>query len=143
MLRGVILVVALYTAGCNIAFMTERPFKYEELTEGMDHLQGKKIPAKSIFIYHSSVPAFIYYTTIHPGKEKLARVKDAHLLEWYNNYDSLGWQMRHVWESKPLGFLYTNCTEAEFKLRNDGIAKHMQLVDKPYIKSYVYIKPEE
>lgn len=147
LLRGVVVVVALFAAGCNIAHLTEKPFKYEELTEGMNYLKDKKIPGAAITVYHSSVPAFIYYTTLHPGKDAWAEIKDADRLAWYNSYDSLGWQMRHVWSSRrPLGFLYTNCTEAEFKKANDDIAKHMQLVDKlnkPYVKAYVYIKPKE
>lgn len=145
-MKAIVLVAGLYAAGCNIAFMIERPFKYEELTEGMQYLQDKKIPAAAISVYHSSVPAFIYYTTIHPQKDKWTAIKDADQLQWYINYDSLGWQMRHVWSTRqPLGFLYTNFTEAEFNKRNGGIANHMELLDsldKPYIKSYIYIKPE-
>lgn len=144
-LRSVIILAGVYTAGCNLAQLTEKPFKYEQLTEGMIHMQQNNIPSPAISVYHSSIPAFLYYTTIHPHREKWESIKDADLLPWYTHYDSLGWQMRNVWSSRrPLGFLYTNCTEAEFKLRNDGIAKHLQLVDKidkPFIKSYIYIKP--
>ncbi len=146
-LRGLIVIAAVYAAGCNIAYLAEKPFKYEELTEGMQYLKDKKIPAAAISVYHSSVPAFIYYTTLHPAKEQWASIKDADKMAWYHNYDSVGWQMRYVWSSRqPLGFLYTNFTEAEFKKHNDGIARHMQLVeklDKPYIRAYIYIKPEE
>lgn len=138
-------IVALYATVCAVLRYREDPFKYEELTEGMQYMKDRKITSAAISVYHSSVPAFIYYTTMHPGKDNWASIKDADRLAWYHHYDSIGWQMRYVWSSRqPLGFLYTNCTEAEFKKRNDAIAKYMQLVekmDKPYIKAYIYIKP--
>lgn len=146
-LKGIILIAAIYAAACNIAYMQEKPFKYEELTTGMKFMQDNDIPSPAISVYHSSIPAFLYYTTIHPGKEQWSDIKNADTLQWYINYDSLGWQMRHVWSSRqPLGFLYTNATEKEFNKRNNGIRKHMQVVDsirKDYIRSYIYIKPEE
>lgn len=146
-LKNTLVFAAIYASVCNIAYMQEKPFKYEELTTGMKFMQEHDLPSPAISVYHSSVPAFVYYTTIHPGKEQWKDIKDADTLQWYINYDSLGWHMRHVWSSRrPLGFLYTNATEREFNKRNNGIRKHMQIVDsirKEYIRSYIYIKPEE
>ncbi len=146
-LRGLLVVLAVYASGCNIAFMMEKPFKYEELTEGMQFVQEKELKPEALSIYHSSVPAFTYYTQIHPDKEQWAGIKNADHLYWYTNYDSLAWFMRHIWSSRqPLGILYTNCTEAEFNKRNDGVLKNMDLydkLDKPYVKAYIYIKPRE
>lgn len=147
LLRGLLLVLAIYAAGCNIAFMMETPFKYEELTEGMQYLKDKQLKAEAISLYHSSEPAFTYYTQIHPDKEQWTDLKESTPLFWHTNYDSLSWFMRNVWSSRqPLGIIYTNCTDAEFNKRNDDILKHMDLydkLDKPYIKTYIYIKPEE
>lgn len=146
-LKVLLLVMTLYAAGCNIAELRKEPFKYEELTEGLAFLQEHELPGVAITVYHASVPAFIYYTTMHPQQDKWADIKNADRMSWYHNYDSLGWQMRHVWSSRrPLGFVYTNTTKAEFDKRNNGIKKHMQelyRLDKPYIKAYIYIKPEE
>lgn len=146
-LRILLVVLALYAAACNIAFMREKPFKYEELTEAMQFAKDNELKSSAISLYHSSVPAFIYYTQMHPGKDQWADIKDADQLYWYTQYDSLAWFMRHVWKTRqPLAILYTNCTEAEFKKRNDGMLKHMDLydkLDKPYVKAYIYIKPKE
>lgn len=137
--------LAIYATGCAIMRYQEDPFKYEELTEGMQYVQDKKIPAAAVSIYHSSVPAFIYYTTLHPQKDKWTEIKDADRLKWNNSYDSIGWQMRYVWSTRqPLAFIYTNCTEAEFEKRDKGISHYMELVekmDKPYVKACIYIKP--
>lgn len=144
-LKAIIILAGVYSAGCNIYQLSEKTFRYEELTEGMSFLQANHVPAVAVSVYHSSVPAFIYYTTLHPKKDTWASLKDADRLDWSVDYDSLSWQMRYVWSSRrPLGFLFTNCTDAEFKKRKKGLSHHMQLadsLDKPYIKSYIYIKP--
>lgn len=144
----ILLVAALFVVVSDIGQTIEEiPFKYEELTEGMTFLQESGLKSEAISVYHSSVPAFIYYTSIHPDSSRWNDLKNADRLYWHTSYDSLGWFMRNVWKSRvPLGFLYTNFTDVEFEKRNDAIDKHLDLVgglDKPYVKAYVYIKPEE
>ena len=142
-----ILAAALYAAGCNIADLVEWRYKYEEITEGMAYFQDKKLPGVAVSIYQGSVPAFIYYTTIHPDKKQWTSLKDADRIHWAINYDSLGWQMRHVWSTRrPLGFIYTSATESEFRQRHNQVSRHMATIDslnKPYVKAFIYIKPEE
>ncbi|MBZ0099740.1 MAG: glycosyltransferase family 39 protein [Taibaiella sp.] len=145
-LKVIILAAGLYAAGCNIAQTIEWRYKYEEITEGMAYLQEKGLPGEAVSIYQGSVPAFIYYTTMHPGKEKWASLKNADLIHWTTNYDSLGWQMRHVWSSRrPLGIIYTSATDAEFTERHQRIRNHMQMTDSfytPTVKAFIFIKPE-
>lgn len=137
---------ALYGSGCTLSLLKKHTFKYEEIEEGMQFIKDHKLPAAAVSIYHSSIPAFKYYTEMHPDKEQWASLKDADQLQWYINYDSLGWHMQHIWSTRqPLGFIYTNATEMEMKKRDGGIRKHLQLIDsisQPYIHSYIYIKSD-
>lgn len=146
-LKGIVIIAALYAAGCNVAQLTKEPFKYEELTTGMRLVQDKKLPGYSVFLYHSTVPAFIYYTTIHPDREKWASIGQANRLIYETNYDSLSWQMRGVWSSnEPVAFIYTNATEEEFEYRNGHVQNHMQVADSlhyPWVKAYIFRKPVE
>src|SRR5690606_5089226 len=61
-MKGIILAAGLYAAGCNIAHLTEWRYQYEELTEGLAYLREKKVDTDKIYIYHGSIPAFVYYT---------------------------------------------------------------------------------
>ncbi|MCB0698730.1 MAG: hypothetical protein H6551_00745 [Chitinophagales bacterium] len=146
--KPILVLAGLFVIVSNVwQTMEFRPFKYEEITEGMTFLKEKNVQGNAISVYHSTVPAFIYYTTIHPDKGNWESIKNADFLSWQTNYDSLGWFMGNVWSSRiPLGFLYTNFQEFEIEKRNGGIAKSLDLVDKldkPYVKAYIYIKPEE
>lgn len=143
-LRGIVIATGLYAAGCNIAYLSEDPFKYEELTEGMHFAQKHKIPGDRLFLYHSSVPAFIYYTTIHPRKEKWGKIKDANRLIYETNYDSLGASLNYSLQpGQEVVFLYTNATEAEFQMRNIQPKLHLQTVDSlyhPWVKAWMFRK---
>jgi hypothetical protein len=146
-LKGIILLAGVYAAGCNIAQLTKEPFKYEELTTGMRYVQDKHMPGYTVFLYHSAVPSFIYYTTIHPEQGKWASIAQANRLIYETNYDSLSWQMRGVWSStEPVAFIYTNATEDEFQYRNRQVKNHMQVSDSlhyPWVKAYIFEKPGE
>ncbi|HEY9176555.1 MAG TPA: glycosyltransferase family 39 protein [Flavipsychrobacter sp.] len=146
-LKGIVIVAGLYAAGSNIYYLSGEPFKYEELTKGMSFVLEKDIPGNRVFLYHSSVPAFIYYTTIHPEREKWARIGPANRLIYETNYDSLSWQMRGVWSSnEPVAFIYTNATQEEFQYRNGHVKNHMQVADSldyPWVKAYIFRKPGE
>lgn len=146
-LKGIVIAAGVYAAGCNIAQLTKEPFKYEELTVGMRFTQDENMPGSRVFLYHSSVPAFIYYTTIHPDKERWASIKDANRLIYETNYDSLG---AHLYNTSLPGeraaFLYTNATEAEFLDRNNQLKPHIQVTDSisyPWVKAYIFRKRDK
>jgi 4-amino-4-deoxy-L-arabinose transferase-like glycosyltransferase len=143
-LKGIIIIAGLYAAGCNVAQLTQEPFKYEELTEGMHFAQDRNIPGDRVFLYHSSVPPFIYYTTIHPGKDKWGDMKHAHKLIYETNYDSLGaWLNYSLEPGEEVVFLYTNATESEFQFRNKQPKPHLETTDSlvhPWVKACVFRK---
>lgn len=143
-LKGIIILAGLYATGCNMAYLAAEPYKYEELTEGMHFVQNRNIPGNRTFIYHSSVPAFIYYTTIHPGKDKWADIKNANRLIYETNYDSLGaWLNYSLQPGQEVAFLYTNATESEFQYRNRQPKPHLETADSlshPWVKAWVLRK---
>lgn len=141
-LKGFLIAAGVYAAGCNITLLSKEPFKYEELTEGMHFVQEHKIPGDRVYLYHSSVSSFIYYTIIHPEKDKWADIKNANRLIYETNYDSLGaWLNYSLQPGQEVVFLYTNATEAEFELRNKQPKPHLEAVDSlylPWVKAYVF-----
>lgn len=143
-LRGIVIIAGLYAAGCNIAYLAEEPFKYEELTEGMHFARDRKVPGDRVFLYHSSVPSFIYYTTIHPGKDDWGDMKDAHPLVYETNYDSLGaWLNYSLQPTQEAVFIYTNATESEFEHRNKQPKPHLETADsliQPWIRAWMFRK---
>lgn len=143
-LKGIVIIAGLYAGGCNIAQLAKEPFKYEELTAGMRFLQDKDIPGDRVYLYHSSVPVFIYYTTIHPGKEQWASVKDAHRLIYETDYNWLGAHLHNTFQpGERAAFLYTNATEAQFQDRNNQLKPHIEAVDslcQPWVKAYIFRK---
>lgn len=120
-------------------------FKYEEITTAMQFLDDNSIPGNAISVFSHSVPAFKYYTQIHPDSNKWERIKNADLFPRYSDYDSLAYHMRFLWKSRvPLGFIYTNATEEELRIHTQSFRKLMITQDSlvhPYVQSYIYIKP--
>lgn len=144
-LKGILIIAGIYAAGCSIMNYYEgrRPLLFEEMTTGLQFLMDNNVNGEDIFLYNSSVPAFIYYTEIHPNKEHWQNVKNAERTHWHTHYDSLGWQMKHVWKRKPVGFIYTNANDEQFGERDIAIRKHLQVVDSlvnPYVRTYIFTK---
>jgi hypothetical protein len=120
-----------------------KPWKYEQLTDGLDFLKKEGLPRGHLYVYHSSGPALVYYTTIHPQRNKWADFKDADMLEWSTLYDSLAWQMMHVWKAKTFGFVFTNATEEQLRVRVGGIKNYLH-EKKRYttdaVSAYIFTK---
>ena len=146
LVKIVVVACGVYAISCNVKLLLEEDFKYEQITQGMQFLLDKGLKQDKISIYHSSIPAFKYYTEIHPQKEKWSTIKKADLLQWHTNYDSLGWFMQNIWSTvEPKGFLYTNTTAKSLRKRDGGINKHLKRLDSlvtPQVQAYVYIKTQ-
>ena len=135
----------VYAIGCNMNRYSEEVFKYEEITEGLQYLKEKGFTDEFVGLYHSAVPAYKYYSEIHPDKDKWGQI-NIHPIPWYTHYDSLAYQIQHVWEDdKKKAFLFTNATEQELRKRDSSIKRHLQPVDslcQPWVKTYIYRKQE-
>jgi 4-amino-4-deoxy-L-arabinose transferase-like glycosyltransferase len=140
----IVLTIVAITYACNgnSIHMLFRPFKQEQLTEGLAYIKAKKIPANDVLFYHSAGPANIYYTEIHPAREQWKEFKNADILHWYDRYDSLGWQIKHVWKmERPVAFIFTNATDAEAATADSRLSKNLhrlEYMDTNYIRVYIY-----
>ncbi len=139
--KFVAIVCGVYAISYNVIRYSEETFKYEEVTEGLQFFKDKGFTDDYIGLYHSTAPAYKYYSEIHPNKEQWQHM-NIEALPWYINYDSLAFQMQHVWkDDKMKGFLYTNTTKEQFEERHAGVNRRLKVVDsinKPYIKAYIY-----
>ncbi|MBS1773267.1 MAG: glycosyltransferase family 39 protein [Bacteroidetes bacterium] len=142
--RVLVIITGIIIAGCNIERCYEKGFRYEELTKGMDYVKQHHVVAKDLYIYHSSAPAYLYYTNIHPDNKKWETIKDADIMQWQTNYDSLSWLMQNIWETKgPFVFLYTNATPEEFAMRRNDIKKWLketEVLNDSAVKCCIYMK---
>lgn len=138
-----IVVILLFGMGSSLNATLGKPWKYEELTNGLDFLKEKGLPGENLYAYHSSGPALKYYTTIHPDKAKWEQYKNVDILQWSTLYDSLAWQMRYVWKAKTFGFIFTNATNEERMLRLSGISNHLYLKERyetVTVNAYIFTK---
>lgn len=132
----------LYAFNGNSISMLWKPYKAEQLTEGLEVMKQHHIPPADILIYHSSVPALIYYTEIHPGRARWQFAKEADRMVWSVNYDSLAHVMKHVWQiDRPFGFIATNITAAEDSLKYNAFSRHFRTrfsIRQDYLRAYIF-----
>lgn len=142
----VMLAVGLFGVWCNVRYSLESPYKYEELTTGLEYMKEQGVLPEAISIYHSSVPAWKYYTRIHPQKDKWADYKKSDTLMWSTEYNLLAQEMRTVWQiNKPVGFVFTNATEGQTKDKVGRVEWHLKLIkelDTYPVKCYIFENPD-
>lgn len=112
-------------------------YESEQLTDAIDFAMQNSInTGNQLYLHNGARPAFIYYTTIHPDKEKWASVKEAHLLSWDANFDTLAIQ------SPPLScFVFTSVYPEDLTNTTTTLAKHLSVVnkqEKPGSYTYIY-----
>ena len=62
----------------------------EQITDAMDFIYRQNITSgQQVYVHNGARPAYIYYTQIHPDRERWETIKDAHLLSWDANYNSI------------------------------------------------------
>ena len=120
--------------------LIRQPNKDELITEALSFLKKNNISGNKIYVSHGSVPAFIYYTQIHPGKQSWSQFKDASFLKWDSNYDSLA---QHAADTSA--FLYTAISQEELQQRKTVLVKYMSCIDSieqnwPRCYAYIYVK---
>lgn len=135
----------IYAYNGNSICMLWKPFKTEQLTEGFAFLKKHHIKGDNTFLYHSSGSAFIYYTQIHPQKDKWQFLKNAEVLKWNTHYDSLSYVLANdIKIAEPAGFLFTNATNAEADERIQKLNKHLKQtasIDTNFIWAYIFVNP--
>lgn len=74
----------------NPLLTLRQPVRQFEITRGMDHLLERKVSGGSLYVHHSSVPTYRYYTVLHPGRSRYAPLLGAKLLDWSDDYKQPG-----------------------------------------------------
>lgn len=111
-------------------------YESEQLTDAIDFAMQNGINTDNqLYLHNGARPAFVYYTTIHPDKEKWTSVKEAHQLSWDADFDTLAIQ------SPPLScFVFTSVYPEDLANTTTTLGKHLSVVNKQEKQgSYAYI----
>ncbi len=101
-----------------------RPYEFHEITNGMDWIKSRGARGNNLYIENATVPAYIYYTRLHPQKEKWTPLLGAHKLNWDDNFTQLTNNIKDT-----AYFLYTGgFTDEERQRRTHEIEQNMQQV---------------
>lgn len=112
------------------------PMESEQLTDGMALCNKHGITGNALYIHCGAVPPFIYYTTIHPEKQRWKNIADAHRLNWDADYKKLA-----ETSTLPCAFIFTSIYDEE--LHNITTTLQQQLketdkIDKQGCHAYIY-----
>ncbi len=110
----------------------------EEITQNLNFLKSEKISGEHLYVHNLAAPAFIYYTSIHPGKNKWKELSNAHLLMWNSNYDTIGQTSTDRW-----ALLYSWAPDEEIVNEQLTIKKSNRLVEENLVAgghAYIYQK---
>jgi hypothetical protein len=66
----------------NFGSLFYRKYQFQELTVGLDYLLQEKASGTALYVDCASRDTYIYYTQIHPHKDKYAPLKAAYLFDW-------------------------------------------------------------
>lgn len=77
-MAGGLYMLSLY----NFGSLLYRPFQLHELTKGFDYVLSNHGSGKELYVDCASKDTYIYYTQIHPHREKYASLKNAYLFNW-------------------------------------------------------------
>lgn len=125
-LQVVLVIIAFICAkNHNSIRMIYEPFRNEQITDGLQFLQKYHIVGQQVYVHQGARPAMVYYTEIHPDKQKWGQFKDAHMLWWDVKYDTVS-------QSNPgrVGFIYTSMSAEERTDCSHRVESHRKLVDK-------------
>lgn len=125
---------------CIISFssmsLAWKGYESEQLTDAVTFAMKNNInTGNQLYLHNGARPAFIYYTTIHPDKGKWSQVKDAHLLNWDVNFDSLA-----NTAPSPCSFIFTSVYPEDLVKTRKTIEQHLKEIQKQEKQgSYTYI----
>jgi 4-amino-4-deoxy-L-arabinose transferase-like glycosyltransferase len=111
--------------------------QFEEMTSELEFLKQNRINGNELFVNHGARPAFIYYTQIHPNKDRWNTFENAHLLWWDVNYDTLVANMHG-----RNAFIYTSISDNDLIRFKEKLGKQMKLdtaLDISWCRKYAFI----
>lgn len=117
--------------------MIKEPYQFENLTEEFEFLQEHHLSGSQIYMHYGVVPAYKYYTEIHPARNKWAAMKGAHPVSWDVNRDSLAQQV-----ARPVAFIYTSISKEELDTWKNDFGRHLAIdtfIEDETRRCFVYI----
>jgi 4-amino-4-deoxy-L-arabinose transferase-like glycosyltransferase len=106
-------------------------YGFHEITLGMDYVLEKKGQGKDLFVHDASAPTYIYYTELHPDREKYNSLLNAHRMKWDSDYT-----IETAGTTDTVWFLYTGgFPEPEREKRKVQIEQNLKQVD--YFEKYI------
>jgi hypothetical protein len=73
----------------KISYLTTKPLVTENVAICLDSLLDNNITAKELYITNLAEGTYVYYTEIHPSKQKWNSLKNANQLKWDVNFKEL------------------------------------------------------
>ncbi len=111
----------------------------EEITDALDFVMENGINnGNRLYLHNGAGPAFIYYTTIHPEKDKWRSIKNADRLSWDADYNGLA-----QWALSPSAFIFTSVYAADLadtRKKIEGQMKQVASIEKPGCYAFIYSK---
>jgi len=132
----------LVLAACAVCVVNVSAFRFfvvpmhsEQITDGMGLCIKNNIPGNAVFLHTGAVPQFIYYTTVHPDKEKWKPIANAHQLNW-----DVDWSKISGETSTPCAFIFTSIYEEELQRIRNILQQTLNETEKREEQgSYTYI----
>lgn len=120
--------------------LIKEPLETEQITDALEFVMRHNIVSDQLYLHNGARPAFIYYTQIHPDKERWNQVKDAHLLMWDANYDAIAREAKD-----KISVIFTSVYGDDLAATRATVEKHMKQVaslDKQGSFAYIYERTE-
>ncbi len=73
----------------KISYLTTHPLTLENVPVCLDFLVEHGITKDHLYISHLAEGGYVYYTQMHPEKERWASLRGAQLLQWNTSWDTL------------------------------------------------------
>lgn len=113
------------------------PFYSEQITWGLQLMKDNNVAHKKLHVSHGSYPAYLYYTTIHPDKQRWYSLFDATRENWDANW----WSISSV-EDGRFGAIFSTVPDHEAHKYLDDMQHDSRVLEKleiPECKIFAYV----
>ncbi len=117
--------------------MAWKPFYGEQATWAMQLMKDNGIKGKQLNVSNGSVPAYIYYTQIHPDKQRWRTLYDAEIRAW-----DADWAKIAAEANGKAGVFFTTISDNEAVLREQQLSQSSRITAKifqPKAKCYAFV----
>ncbi|OSZ79567.1 hypothetical protein CAP35_15345 [Chitinophagaceae bacterium IBVUCB1] len=122
---------AMVVAACSVCIINFSALRFfivplhsEQITDAMALCNKNNMNGKNLYLHNGAIPAYIYYTTIHPKQQEWNNLKNANKLNWDSDYNSIA-----TAAPVPCAFIFTSIAEDELVQKVNQIKQHLTLAD--------------